>query len=184
MTDDGGEYTIGAKIRDLRLKNGLTQEELADRAELSKGFISQLENDLTSPSIATLTDILTLLGTTLSKFFSVGEREQIVFTPDDHFVKEYDDERITWIVPTAQKNAMEPITVELDVGATTDDDIPHEGEEFGYVLSGEVEVVVGNRAVRAKAGDTFYYSSDRKHCIKNISDEKSKFLWVSCPPSF
>lgn len=53
---------IGVKIRELRILNGLTQEELADRSELSKGFISQLENDLTSPSISTLEDILQCLG--------------------------------------------------------------------------------------------------------------------------
>ena len=53
---------IGLKIKQLRLKNSLTQEELADRCELTKGYISQLENDLTSPSIATLKDILTALG--------------------------------------------------------------------------------------------------------------------------
>lgn len=184
MEDRRDEYTIGAKIRDLRLKNGLTQEELADRAELSKGFISQLENDLTSPSIATLTDILTLLGTTLSKFFSVGEREQIVFTQDDYFEKVSDGMTVNWIVPTAQKNAMEPITVELEENAATDDDIPHEGEEFGYVLSGEVEITVGDRAVRAKSGESFYYPSDRKHRIRNVHKGKSSFLWVSCPPSF
>ena len=54
---------IGAKLKELRILKGLTQEELADRAELSKGFISQLERDLTSPSIATLMDILQCLGT-------------------------------------------------------------------------------------------------------------------------
>lgn len=56
---------IGLKLKELRILKGLTQEELADRAELSKGFISQLERNLTSPSIATLTDILQCLGTTL-----------------------------------------------------------------------------------------------------------------------
>ena len=61
---------IGSKIKELRMRNGLTQEELADRSELSKGFISQLENDLTSPSISTLEDILQCLGTTLIDFFS------------------------------------------------------------------------------------------------------------------
>ena len=59
---------IGNKIKELRVLNGLTQEELADRAELSKGFISQLERDLTSPSIATLVDILQVLGTDLKEF--------------------------------------------------------------------------------------------------------------------
>ncbi len=184
MKDGEQNYTIGSKIRDLRLKNGLTQEELADRAELTKGFISQLENDLTSPSIATLTDILTLLGTTLSAFFSEGESEQLVFTHEDYFEKTADGEKVTWIVPTAQKNAMEPIIVELDVGAATDEDIPHEGEEFGYVLDGEVEVVVGGRSSIAKAGDTFYFQSDRRHYIRNTAKVKSRLIWVSCPPSF
>ena len=60
---------IGNKLRELRMEKGLTQEELADRAELSKGFISQVERDLTSPSIATLMDILQCLGTTIGEFF-------------------------------------------------------------------------------------------------------------------
>ena len=53
---------IGEKIRELRIRNGLTQEELADRAELSKGFISQLERDLTSPSISIPRDLLSLIS--------------------------------------------------------------------------------------------------------------------------
>ena len=70
---------IGTKIKDLRIQKGLTQEELADRCELSKGFISQLERDLTSPSIATLLDILTCLGTDLKDFFNDSEDNQIAF---------------------------------------------------------------------------------------------------------
>lgn len=184
MEQGKATFSIGTKIRDLRLKNGLTQEELADRAELSKGFISQLENDLTSPSIATLIDILTLLGTSLSDFFSDADDSQIVFGNDDYFVKDGEDSKITWIVPTAQKNAMEPIITELKKGAATDPDIPHEGEEFGYVFEGEIKVIVGDRTATAKAGESFYFSSDRKHYIENIFDGVSKILWVSCPPTF
>ena len=61
---------IGEKIKLLRYRCGLTQEELADRCELTKGYISQLENDITSPSIASLTDILAALGSDLQQFFS------------------------------------------------------------------------------------------------------------------
>lgn len=182
--NDGNERTIGAKLRDLRLKNGLTQEELADRAELTKGYISQLENDLTSPSIATLIDILTLLGSSLGKFFSDNDDAQLVFTPADYFEKQTDDSKVTWIVPTAQKNAMEPIIIELEKGACTDADIPHDGEEFGYVLDGRVRVTVGERVSEAGAGDSFYYPADKKHFLQNVYDGKSKVLWVSCPPSF
>ena len=60
---------IGRKIKDRRHQLGLTQKELADRCELTKGYISQLENDLTSPSIATLNDIVSALGITLQEFF-------------------------------------------------------------------------------------------------------------------
>ena len=79
---------IGLKIKELRVQKGLTQEELADRCELSKGFISQLERDLTSPSIASLMDILQCLGTDLKDFFSDEEDTQIVFGAKDYFEKE------------------------------------------------------------------------------------------------
>ena len=68
---------IGEKIKQLRIKNGLTQEELASRCELSKGFISQLERNLTSPSIATLMDILESLGTDLKDFFNESANERL-----------------------------------------------------------------------------------------------------------
>lgn len=184
-----GEYmedhqSIGAKLRDLRNKNGLTQQELADRADLSKGFISQLENDLTSPSIATLIDILTLLGSSLKEFFSDDDASQIVFTEEDYFEKSDGSTLTTWIVPTAQKNEMEPITVEFEKGGATVFDLPHEGEEFGYVLCGKVQIIIGEKKVEASAGDSFYYKADKKHRIININDGKSKILWVSCPPMF
>ena len=87
---------LGEKIKELRNRQGLTQEELADRAELSKGFISQLERDMTSPSIATLEDLLQCLGTTLGEFFNEEqEEEQIVFTEEDFFVKK-DEEYTTF----------------------------------------------------------------------------------------
>ena len=71
---------LGQKIKELRMMYGLTQEELADRAELSKGFISQLENNLTSPSISTLEDILQCLGMSISEFFALDKQPvQIVF---------------------------------------------------------------------------------------------------------
>lgn len=69
---------IGAKIKRIRLSNQLTLEELANRSELTKGFLSQLERDLTSPSVATLENILEALGTNLKDFFSEDEDEQIV----------------------------------------------------------------------------------------------------------
>ena len=129
---------IGNKLKQLRILKGLTQEELADRAELSKGYISQLERDLTSPSIATLMDILQCLGTSIGEFFNEEPEEQVVFGKSDYFEK-VDAESgcsVTWIIPNAQKNRMEPILLTLEPGGSTCPDTPHEGEEFGYILSG------------------------------------------------
>ena len=69
---------IGEKLRLLRIRRGLTQEDMADRCELSKGFISQVERNLASPSIATLTDMLECLGSSLSQFFSEEKDEKTV----------------------------------------------------------------------------------------------------------
>ena len=175
---------IGIKLKELRLKNQLTQEELADRSELTKGYISQLENDLTSPSIATLKDILQALGSSLSAFFSEDEEEPLVFTKEDYFLKEGENSSVTWLVPTAQKNAMEPIMLRLKGGTATEKDLPHDGEEFGYVLKGTIKVCVGKRDCEAKEGESFYFRSNKTHYLVNLTDEEAVVLWLSCPPNF
>lgn len=175
---------IGSKIKELRIMKGLTQEELADRSELSKGFISQLERDLTSPSIATLIDILTCLGTDLKEFFSDSQDNQVVFKKTDYFEKEDQEllNKVEWIIPNAQKNMMEPIMLTLQEEGSTYPDNPHEGEEFGYILSGSVEIHVGNKIYRAKKGESFYFIPKYKHYLTSKSG--AKLLWVSSPPSF
>ena len=127
---------LGTKIKRLRLQNNLTQEELADRCELTKGYISQLENELTSPSITTLEDILNALGTTFADFFKLEE------------------------------------------------DVPHEGEEFGYVISGRVWLHIGQAAYCVKKGEVFYFTSDKPHRLENRTNEKAVVLWVASPPTF
>lgn len=175
---------IGSKIKELRVLKGLTQEELADRAELSKGFISQLERDLTSPSIATLVDILQCLGTDLKTFFDDTEDDRVVFGKDDYFEKTDTElhNKIEWIIPNAQKNIMEPIKLTLEPGGSTYPDNPHEGEEFGYVLSGSISIVVGNKRYKAKKGEAFYFEPKFKHYIE--SKGGAVIIWVSSPPSF
>ncbi|MGI6152931.1 MAG: helix-turn-helix domain-containing protein [Christensenellaceae bacterium] len=175
---------IGGKIKAIRQRHGLTQAELADRAELSKGFISQLERNLTSPSIATLTDILECLGTDLKEFFSEDEQDKVAFLPDDLFEKIDDAKEIVWLVPNAQKNQMEPILLTLKPGQQTDPDNPHQGEEFGYVLSGSVYLVLGKKKHRVKKGGTFYFKTNIVHHLENPGKKDAQVVWVSCPPMF
>ena len=148
---------IGAKIKRIRLSNQLTLEELANRSELTKGFLSQLERDLTSPSVATLENILEALGTNLKDFFSEDEDEQIVFSKDDFFENIQDDYKISYIIPNAQKNEMEPILITL--------------------MNGDEEYEV-------KKGETFYLKGNLPHYIVNKHDTLAKVIWVSTPPIF
>ncbi len=178
---------IGHKIKEIRLENGLTQEELASRCELTKGFISQIENNLTSPSIRTLDDILEVLGTSLGEFFTdKTEEEAYVFTEEDFYLKKNDDlhHHIKWIVPNAQKLEMEPIIIELLPGGKSFQDEPHNGEEFGYVLQGTISLQVGKKRYICNEGDSFYYNANKYHYLENNSQHIARVLWVSTPPMF
>jgi len=177
---------IGQKIKFLRQQNHLTQEELGDRCELSKGFISMLEREQTSPSIATLKDILEALGTNLADFFNDAEQEKVVFGNDDYAVKEdYDLKSTTcWLIPNAQKNEMEPILVTIEPGGRTYPDNPHEGEEIGYVMEGSIQIHIGKNTYKARKGESFFIKPDKPHFISNEGARPAKIIWISSPPSF
>ncbi|WP_129599666.1 helix-turn-helix domain-containing protein [Anaerophilus nitritogenes] len=177
---------IGSKIKSLRILNGLTQEELAIRTDLTKGFISQIERDLTSPSIATLMDILEALGTDIRKFFSESKEPKVVYRKDEIVSSENEKlgNTIDWLISNAQKNSMEPILMTLKYGGTSNIEKPHQGEEFGYVLSGSVYVCLGENQYKVNKGESFYFKSDQEHYLKNNSKRNAIILWVSSPPSF
>jgi len=175
---------IGVKIKRLRMQKGLTLEELASRCELTKGFLSQLERNLTSPSIATLDDILEALGTTLSVFFTEEKDEKVVFKEEDFFVDEREGYKINWIVPNTQKNEMEPVLIELAAGEKSFEVTPNNGEEFGFVLEGRVTLVNGEKEHIVKKGETFYLTGKNFHYLRNDKKITSKVIWVSTPPLF
>ncbi|MBQ1802578.1 helix-turn-helix domain-containing protein [Lachnobacterium bovis] len=177
---------IGKRMKELRVLYGLTQQELADRAELTKGFISQLERNQNTPSISTLLDIIQCLGTTPAEFFANDEPEQIVFKSQDYF-KKTDDENnkiIEWLVPNAQKDIMEPVRLTLKPGGRSEIYLPHSGEEFGYVLKGTIKLIYGRRSITVKSGESFYFNSSKKHHVENISSKNAVILWITTPPSF
>lgn len=175
---------IGKKIKQYRLQLELTQEELAQRTELTKGYISQLENDLCSPSIATLEDILNVLGVSLPDFFAQPKKEQVVYTPADYFVSASGSGESTWLIPNSQIKRMEPIILTLEVGGESVERTPFEGEEFGYVLSGSVALQVGDERYALNAGESFSLNGTRQHKIINTNKSESKVLWVTTPSNF
>ena len=175
---------IGSKLKELRQLNDLTLEELASRSELTKGFLSQVERNLTSPSISTLEDILEALGTSLSQFFEEPKEEQVVFQTKDFFVDEREDHTVEWIVPNAQKNDMEPILLTIPQNGKSNKMNAHSGQEFGYVLQGEVQLILGKEVHIVKEKETFYLDGKQCHYLENKKKKEAKVLWVTTPPCF
>ena len=174
---------IGAKIKSLRLKNNLTLAELAARRELTTGFLSQLEHNVSSPSIQTLENIVEALGSSLKDFFSEDET-RLIFKKEDFYQHETNDFIIKWIVPDAQKREMEPIIIDIKPHCKSIVVRPHSGEEFGFVLKGRAKLIYGKKELSIVAGQTFYLEGNKTHYIENRSDDLVSILWVSTPPSF
>ncbi len=175
----------GTRLRDLRKQNGLTQQELADRAELTKGFISQLEQGQVTPSLVTLLDLIECLGTTPSDFFRAAGGEKIVYGDKDYFEKVDEAGNSTeWLVPSAQSNQMEPVLVTIQPHSALPVDDPHNGEEFGYVLSGRIALYRQETRFDVRSGESFYYEADKPHRIENPGSRPARLIWVTTPPSF
>jgi len=176
---------IGEKIYNLRVASELTQEELADRAGLTKGFISQIERDLTSISLDSLEDILSAMNISLSSFFSETLLEKVVYPQEARRAIEKEGVKdFQLLVPGATNRKMEPALLILAPGEETEEVEPFTGEEFGYVLQGRIALRLYKQTFKAKKGDSFYFSANRLHQIANIGKSDAVVLWVTCPPYF
>ena len=173
---------IGRKIKRLRLKKGLTQEELGERTDVTKGYISQLERELTSPSIETLFTLLEVLGTSPKEFFEDPKKNmKIVYTPVDQTTYINDDlkYKIRWLVPRSNENEMEPVHITFFHNGEFKQFEPSLAETFIYILSGKVEIEIGNHTYSASAGDSVYYEASDKHRISNSNEGPSEFLLIA-----
>jgi transcriptional regulator with XRE-family HTH domain len=177
---------IGEKLRQLRKEYGLTQEELANRAYLTKGFISQLERDLTSPSIATLKSMLDVLGVDMGNFFRDVPQQSVVARKKARVLSSMstDECEIHFLLPKAMGRLMDPVLVTLDSGARTEDDSSHEGEEFGIVLQGTITLWLDGKAHRLLKGDCFYFKSSWNHWVENSGSHPARIMWVVSPSTF
>ncbi len=177
---------IGQKIKRLRLANDLTQDELAIRSDLTRGFISLVERDRTSISIEALASILDVLGTTLSEFFRRLEEQKVVFTVGDRVRvdREGEEENIELLIPGAHQHLMDPALVTIDAGKSAVDS-GHEGDEFGMVLEGRVVLEIEGRGPEnVRKGECFYFPADRPHRLHNPGKRTARILWVVSPPMF
>ena len=179
-----GGSSIGERISMMRQAKGLTQEELASRADLTKGFISQIERNLTSLSVESLLAILDALDEKPSTFFDEAFEQKIVFKVKDRV--ELEREAVASfeiLVPAAQNRLMDPAFVALKPGERMEEG-PHEGEEFGFVLSGGIELSLGGKTYKLKRGECFYFRASKRHRVANKRKTRALVLWVSSPPNF
>jgi quercetin dioxygenase-like cupin family protein len=79
---------------------------------------------------------------------------------------------------------LEPILLTLQKGESTPKENPHEGEEFGFVLRGRVNLRFGREVLKLKKGECFYLSAEKEHWLHNSSLKEVVILWISSPPSF
>jgi transcriptional regulator with XRE-family HTH domain len=176
---------IGERIRNLRQSSNLTQEELAERAGLTKGFISQIERDQTSISLDSLVKMLEALDENISDFFQEASQEKIAYREKDRVAIEKEKiDKFELLVPGATNRRLEPILLTLRKGEATPKEKPHEGEEFGFVLRGRVNLRFGREILKLKKGECFYLSAEKEHWIHNSGSMEAVILWISSPPSF
>jgi len=175
---------IGAKLKLLRLKHNLTMEELGQRCDLSKGFISQLERNIASPSIETLKNILDVFDCSLSTFFKHQIKEQIVFKQKDITILDEEQYQVKWIIPNAQKLLLEPVILILKAFGSSNEIPPFQGQIFGYVLNGTIWIYYGLTKVKATTNECFYIKGNEKHYLVNTNKSAATILWISNPPIF
>lgn len=173
---------IGKRIKNLRVQKGLTQEELGERTDLTKGYISQLERDLSSPSMETFFTLLEVLGSTPKDFFNEREKEQTVVYKEEDRTLFFDEEKkykIEWLVADSNENDMEPIFLTLEESGEYKEFTPSLSDTFAYVLEGEVCIEIGMRRFYARAGESIYYKATETHQIKNNYHGVSQLLLVA-----
>ncbi len=176
---------IGKRIREFRLAHQLTQQELAVRAGVTKGFISLLERDKSSVSLETLSEVLAVVGERISTFFSADALQPFVFGRQDRTsLSDQGIEKFELLIPGSTTMAMEPCRLVLAPGQGLRPHGSHSGEEFGYVIRGRVSITLGRRSAIAKAGDSFSYKAQPEHSMQNAGRSPAEVLFVTWPPQF
>jgi transcriptional regulator with XRE-family HTH domain len=178
---------IGSKIKGLRADLGLTLKQVAAKAGCSAAYISQIEHDKVSPSIATLKRIAQALGVRIVDFFLDQENQEPVVTgPGDWRKVSLQRWRadIKQMVRSVSHRRMQPFFTTISPGGGSEGKYSHEGEEFGIVLQGTLKLIVGRDTFDVKEGESFYYSSLIPHYWGNDGPGDCVVVWVVSPPSW
>jgi len=185
---DREEIKVGERIKAIREERGLSLKELADLTGFSTALLSQMENHLISPSLGTIVRIARAVNLPLGHFFGRGseqpysivrkdERKRVSRFASKEGVKYgYSYESLGY---DKRNRHMEPFLVTLEPATVKTETLStHEGEEFIYVLEGEMEVVLGSHTDVLHAGDSIYYDSTIPHRVQCHKDQETKILAV------
>jgi len=173
--------SVGRSIRKLRQDRGWTLEELSSRCGLSVGFLSQVERGLSSLSVASLRTVTEALGVPLAQFFSLPDvhRPAITKAGQSDYLIRIGSSEITYSMLSGSRpnRTMEAFIAEYPPGYVPPV-LPHEGEEFAYVLSGRIVLIFEDEEHVLDPGDSFQIDSGRPHTVRNLEDEPARVLWV------
>ncbi len=175
LITEGNALNIGDRIRILRTSQKRTLQEVADGSDLSKSMISKIENNKTVPSVAALVKIAQVLGTNISSLLETEEWLSSIFTArltsEQNLTK---TEKGYFIYPFGteyHQKKMQPMLFVAKKGEVKQHELSHEGEEFIYVIEGEMKMTLGDAEYLLKAGDSMYFNCLQKHGIMPVSDE-------------
>ena len=185
MIEDNNE--VGYQIKRFRQEKGLTLNQLADAAELSAPYISQLENGKASPSIATLRRIAEVLDMRMVDFFADELVEDPPIMPQANWTRVILpgwEAELSQLVHIVGNKRMQPFHTVVPPGGGTTDNYSHPGEEFGFVVEGELTLKLGEETHTLPTNTAVYYSSLIPHSWLNLTDKPCRLIWVTSPPSW
>lgn len=181
---------LGFRIRTLRKSKQITLAQLAEKSDLSIGYISQLERGLAQPSINALINIAQQLDVTVQWFFSSSA--QIVSVEDKGYVVRegcrsrvvYENGIVDEFMAFGENRQLEMLVSNFPPNTYSDKQYAHQGEEAGMVMHGEFEIWVGERHFQLQQGDSFSFLSTEPHRYGNPGKTLAKILWVITPPTY
>jgi DNA-binding transcriptional MerR regulator/quercetin dioxygenase-like cupin family protein len=180
---NGKPSAIGTQLRQLRTRRGLSLAQVAESVGISVGFLSALERSQMSGSVGTLRKLARFYKTNILDFFDATGASGRQVRPAQRKVLEAGDgvrmELLAW-----GDTVMEPHLFRVAPDAGSGESYSHEGEEFIYVLRGDLDITVDGESYRLKPGDSFYFESATPHHWKNPGRKETLLLWVNTPPTF
>lgn len=182
---------LGTRLRFARQTRGLTLKALADEASCSESLLSKIENGKASPSLPMLHRLVKVLGTNIGWMFEESDGEEgIVFRAGARPLILLDPLRrgegisLERVIPYSPGHLLQCNIHHVEEGGESAGPIEHVGEEVGYVISGEVELMVGEQIFQLRPGDAFVFKSDLPHHYRNIGAGRASIFWVNTPPTF